>query len=432
MESFTNERFQITLDYLYSRLPMYQRVGLKAFKKGLDNIDALCRYLGNPQERYPCLHVAGTNGKGSSSHMLAAILQSAGYRTGLYTSPHLKSFTERIRVNGREASREWIAEWVEKRKPLIEEINPSFFELTVAMAFDYFAHHQVEIAVIEVGLGGRFDSTNIIRPLLSLITNISYDHQDVLGSTLPEIAFEKAGIIKPFTPVVISQRQEEVSSVFIRRATEENAPLYFASDYYRVEIIGNGIFDIYRQDKLHMSAVKCQLMGQYQSKNIAGVMQVIECLRQRGWQISPEAIYKGLAEVSSITGLKGRWQVIRSQPLTVCDIAHNEDGLRQVIAQLRSVPYHHLHFVFGVVADKSLDKILPLLPLQATYYFCKPNLPRGLPAEILSQQAAGYGLKGQVYASVQEAYRAALAAACPCDMVLVSGSTFVVAEIEDL
>jgi len=425
-------RFEETLNYLYNYLPMFQRIGAAALKTDLANTITLCNCLDNPQQRFPSIHVAGTNGKGSSSHLLAAILQAAGYRTGLYTSPHLKSFTERIRINGQEVDKQWIVDWVENLKPVIERIKPSFFEVTVAMAFDYFAQNQVDIAVVEVGLGGRLDSTNIITPILSLITNISYDHQALLGETLPEIAFEKAGIIKQNIPVIISEKQEEVSGVFRQKAASENAPIHFAAERYRAEPIGNGIFDIYKEGHLLMPCIKCQLLGDYQVNNIVGVMQSIECLQQQNWQISNQSIYKGMAEVSTLTGLKGRWQIIRNQPLTVCDTAHNEGGLTYVVRQIAHTPHKRLHFVLGVVADKSLDKILPLMPKEAVYYFCKPNLPRGLAAEILQEQAARYNLYGTVYPSVNQAYRTALAAAAHDDLVFIGGSTFVVAEIEDL
>jgi dihydrofolate synthase/folylpolyglutamate synthase len=425
-------RFEETLTYLYSYLPMFQRIGAAAFKPDLANTLALCQHLGNPHKQFPSIHVAGTNGKGSSSHLLAAILQAAGYRVGLYTSPHLKSFTERIRINGQEADKQWVIDWVEKLKPLIEQIKPSFFEVTVAMAFDYFAQNQVDIAVVEVGLGGRLDSTNIISPILSLITNISYDHQALLGDTLPQIAFEKAGIIKHHTPVIISEKQEEVSAIFRQKAAQEHAPIYFASDRYHAEHTAVGTFDIIKDGDLMMPCVKCQLLGEYQTKNLAGVMQAVECLQMQGWKIDNRAIRKGIAEVSTLTGLKGRWQIIRNQPLTVCDTAHNEGGLRYVVRQISHTSHKRLHFVLGVVADKSLDKVLPLLPRSATYYFCKPDLPRGLAAEILQEQAAAHGLHGEVYSSVNQAYRAALAAAQPDDMVFIGGSTFVVAEIEDL
>lgn len=426
------DAFEQTLTYLYNYLPMFQRIGAAAVKPGLQNITLLCNHLDNPQKKFPAVHVAGTNGKGSTSHMLAAVLQSAGYRTGLYTSPHLKCFTERIRINGQQADKQWIVDRVEKLKPVIEQIKPSFFEVTVAMAFDYFAQNRVDIAVIETGLGGRLDSTNIITPVLSLITNISYDHQAILGNTLPEIAFEKAGIIKQGIPVVISERQAEVSEVFRQKAAREQAPIYYASERYRAEHIKNGIFDLYKDDLLYMPCVKCELLGEYQAKNLAGVMQAVECLQAQGWQIDNRAVRAGLAQVSTLTGLKGRWQIIRTCPLTVCDTAHNEAGLQHVVRQIARTPHQRLHFVLGMAADKSLEKILPLLPSDAIYYFCKPDLPRGLDAETLQQKAAACGLQGVVYPSVQQAYRAALAAARPEDMVFVGGSTFVVAEIEDL
>jgi dihydrofolate synthase/folylpolyglutamate synthase len=426
--------YAATLQYLYSRLPMYQQIGTAAYRADLHNTLALCEFLGNPQHRFRAIHVAGTNGKGSSSHLLAACFQAAGYRTGLYTSPHLKNFTERIRLDGQEISPQAVTEFVSHCQPAIEQVNPSFFEVTVAMAFDYFARQGVDIAIIEVGLGGRLDSTNVISPLVSLITNISYDHQAILGDTLPQIASEKAGIIKPGAPTVVSQSQPEVASVFMAKAQQVGSLLYFADEHYQLAWHHDQVrFDVYRQGELFLAGAECALQGAYQAKNIVGVLQAIEVYNQAHQPpVLPAHLRQGLAEVVAMTGLKGRWQVLGPAPLTVADTGHNEDGLRQVLAQVARTPHTHLHFVYGTVNDKDLGKILALLPRQATYYFCRPNLPRGLDAGALHAQAGAHGLRGQVYASVGDAYRAAQAAAAPSDLVLVSGSTFVVAELDDL
>jgi dihydrofolate synthase / folylpolyglutamate synthase len=426
--------YAATLEYLYARLPMYQRIGDAAYRADLHNTLALCAFLGNPQHQFRAIHVAGTNGKGSSSHLLAACFQAAGYRTGLYTSPHLKHFTERIRLNGLEISPEAVTEFVARCRPAIEQLDPSFFEVTVAMAFDYFARQQVDIAIVEVGLGGRLDSTNVISPEVSLITNISYDHQAILGDTLPQIAGEKAGIMKPGAPTVVSQHQPEVASVFVAKAQQVGSPLYFASESYQLAWPSDQLrFDVYRRGELFLAGAECALLGAYQAKNIAGVLQTIELYNQAHQPpVLPEHLRQGLAGVVAMTGLKGRWQVLGTAPLTVADTGHNEDGLRQVLEQVAHTPHAHLHFVYGTVNDKDLGKILALLPQQATYYFCRPNIPRGLDAGLLRSQAGAHGLHGQVYGSVMEAYRAALAAATPQDLVLVSGSNFVVAELDDL
>jgi dihydrofolate synthase / folylpolyglutamate synthase len=444
--------YQQTLDYLYTRLPMYQRVGVSAYRPNLDNTLALCRFLGNPEQRFPAIHVAGTNGKGSSSHFLAAIFQAAGYKTGLYTSPHLKDFTERVRVNGQPIAPAEVVEFVARCQPEIERLEPSFFELTVALAFDCFARHQVDIAIVEVGLGGRLDSTNVIRPLISLITNISFDHQALLGDTLPLIAAEKAGIIKPQAPVVVSQLQPEVAAVFRQKAGQENAPLYFASPRYQLVPQASG-HDVYRAGHLWLPGLATELAGHYQPLNLAGVLQTVEIYNELISQyldgklafalplmarlatrprLAEAHLRAGIGQVVQLTGLKGRWQVLRRQPLVVADTAHNEAGLRQVMAQVAAQPHAQLHFVLGVVADKDLTSILPLLPSAARYYFCRPNLPRGLAGEALQPQAAAFGLTGAVYPSVMTAYQAALAAATRQDMVFVGGSTFVVAEIDEL
>lgn len=427
--------YEQTISYLYNSLPMFQRIGNAAFKKTLDNIIELCKILGNPHEKFKSVHIAGTNGKGSTAHSLAAVLQSAGYKTGLYTSPHLKSFTERIRINGQEIPQEDVVRFVEANKQHFERIKPSFFEMTVAMAFDYFAKEQVEIAVIEVGLGGRLDSTNIITPVLSLITNISYDHQDLLGNTLPEIALEKAGIIKPNVPVVVSERQPEVANVFIEKATKENAAIIFAADTLQVKEAGNKegmlMMDILIDNKVRYKGLQYQLAGKYQYKNIAGVLQAIEQLRILHYNISDEAVYKGLANVSALTGLKGRWQTISKQPLVICDTGHNEAGIDNVVSQLKSISFNKLHMVLGMVNDKEHDKVMNLLPKNADYYFCQATIPRAMDALALAEKAATYGLKGQVIKDVNDAIAHALNSARHDDVIFIGGSTFVVAEIDE-
>jgi dihydrofolate synthase/folylpolyglutamate synthase len=438
----TKMTYSETLAWLYAQLPMYQRVGAAGFKKGLGNTEALAEALGHPEKRFKSVHVAGTNGKGSSSHMLAAVLQSAGYKVGLYTSPHLREFTERIRVNGQELAPDYLVSWVENHRRLFDEIQPSFFEMCVALAFDYFAAEQVDIAVVEVGLGGRLDSTNIITPLVSLITNISYDHQAMLGNTLPEIAGEKAGIIKPGRPVVVSQTQPEVAAVFEAKARQEGSALLFAdtryedrptaetaSDYYAR---GVQVLNVYRKGQLYLEDVQLGLLGDYQRLNLPGVLATLDELRAQGFAIPEAAVRQGLRDVTRLTGLRGRWSILGQHPLVVADTGHNEAGLRLVLAQLAQVPHRQLHFVIGVVNDKDITKVLALLPREATYYFCQADIPRALPAEELAALAQAAGLTGQVYGPVPVAVAAACAAAAPEDVVFIGGSTFVVAEVAEL
>ncbi|HEY4652084.1 MAG TPA: folylpolyglutamate synthase/dihydrofolate synthase family protein [Pontibacter sp.] len=415
---------------------MFQRIGNAAFKKSLDNIIALCDALGNPQQHYKTVHVAGTNGKGSSSHMLAAVLQQSGYKTGLYTSPHLKSFTERVRVNGAELPQEYLIGFVEANKSLFEKVQPSFFEMTVALAFKYFADEQVDVAVIEVGLGGRLDSTNIITPEASLITNIGYDHQALLGNTLQEIAAEKAGIIKPGVPAIISTKQLEVAEVFQAKAGEVEAPLYFAPDNYSVELrsysLEQQVFDVYRHGELYLPALPLDLTGVYQQYNLPGVLQTIEVLQQRNFQITDQAVRSGLANTKQLTGLKGRWQVLNYSPLTICDTGHNVDGVKQILAQLQGLNPKQVHFVFGAVNDKDVTTILEMLPQNYRYYFCQATIPRALPVAELQQKADAVGLKGESYTTVAAAVQAAKENAAPDEVIFIGGSTFVVAEIEEL
>jgi dihydrofolate synthase/folylpolyglutamate synthase len=427
-----------TLQFLYSRLPMFQRVGAAGFKDGLVGVTRLVEALGHPEHKFRSVHVAGTNGKGSSSHLLAAILQAAGYRTGLYTSPHLREFTERIRLDGRELTPEYLVAWVERWRGLFDEVQPSFFEMCVALCYDYFAAEQVDVAVIEVGLGGRLDSTNIITPLVALITNISYDHQAILGDTLPLIAAEKAGIIKPGVPAVVSQRQPEVAGVFEQVAAERGAPLTFADARYRAELLrdepaaASQHLRVWQNGQVRFEDAELGLVGDYQRLNLPGVLATVDELRELGFGISEEHIRTGLREVQRLTGLRGRWQVIGRRPLTICDTGHNEAGLRLVTGQLARLPYRRLHVVLGMVADKDLGKVLQLLPREATYYFCAAGIPRALPAAELAAQAAAYGLQGPVCGPVAAALAEARRQATAEDVIFVGGSTFVVAEVPDL
>lgn len=399
--------YQQTLDWMFAQLPMYQREGKVAFKKDLTNTLAFSKELNFPERKFKAIHVGGTNGKGSTSHMLASILQESGYKVGLYTSPHLKSFTERIRMNGDEIPPEKIISFIAQHKDFIQRQGLSFFEMTVGLAFDFFANERVDIAVIEVGLGGRLDSTNIITPEVSVITNIGLDHTQFLGETLPEIASEKAGIIKSNIPVVIGEEQQEVKNVFIAKAEEKKAPISFAT----------AIDENYKTD----------LLGHYQKKNIKTAVAAIKKLK--GFCISEEHIKKGLLNVVKNTSLKGRWQVLQENPKVVCDTAHNKEGLSIVLDQLETAAFKKIHFVLGVVSDKDLEVILSLFPKEATYYFCKPNIPRGLSEEILQEKAICFGLLGEKYSSVKEAYENALLNANQEAVIYVGGSTFVVAEI---
>ncbi len=403
--------YPATLDWMFSRLPMYQRQGDSAFKKDLTNIKLFCDHLGNPQNGFRSIHVAGTNGKGSTSHMLASILQESGLKVGLYTSPHLKDFRERIRVNGNPIGEQSVVDFIDLNKVFLENQQLSFFEMTVGMAFDHFAKEKVDVAVIEVGLGGRLDSTNIIHPILSVITNIGFDHMQFLGNTLPEIAFEKAGIIKKNTPVVISETQKETKPVFLSKAKLENAPIYFASDEK---------FADYPSD----------LKGDYQEKNKSGVLRSIEILRNLDLKISEKAVRNGLNNVVKNTGLKGRWQILQENPKVICDTAHNKEGLEIVLAQLKREKANNYLFVLGFVKEKNLEEILAIFPKTANYFFCKPEIPRGMEVKELKDKGNEVGLKGQMYPSVRAAYQAAMARASEGDVIYVGGSTFVVAEMD--
>ena len=401
--------YQETLSWMFNRLPMFQTQGKNALNNKLDNILTFTSALGNPQTKFKSLHIAGTNGKGSSSSMLASILQEAGYKVGLYTSPHLKDFRERIKIDGKEIPEDYVVNFISENKSFLEEHSLSFFEMTVGMAFSYFAEEKVDIAVIEVGLGGRFDSTNIIIPEVSLITNISKDHTDILGDTLPKIAFEKAGIIKQNVPIVISEYQEETAPVFTARAKEMKAPIIFAN---HIE-----------------TSLITDLQGAYQEKNIKGVIAVIELLIHQGWDITSENIAQGLLHVVRNTNLKGRWQTLSSYPTIVCDTGHNVGGLTYVMEQLKKQTYTNLHIVVGFVKEKDVNSVLELFPKEATYYFCSPAIARGLNVNTLKEIATAKELQGEAYSSVAEALNVAKAQALPTDFIFVGGSTFVVAEV---
>lgn len=424
--------YQDALKYLYDNLPMFQRVGSVAFKKDLTNTIELCHELGDPQHQFKSVHIAGTNGKGSTAHMLASVFQAAGYKTGLYTSPHLKEFTERIKINGNEVSQRFVLDFVNKIKPVIEEIKPSFFEITVAMAYYYFAVNKIDVAVVETGLGGRLDSTNVITPLVSVITNISWDHKTLLGNTLAEIASEKAGIIKAGVPVVISERQEEVEAVFISKAKQEGAEIFFAADDYSAEVrTSTRTLTIRRKQNIFLEDAKFPLLGFYQKKNLPGVLKTIELL-QDYFDVSISQLKKGLEEVVTATNLKGRWQTISSNPTVVCDTAHNFSGIQQVLQQVLSMPFENLHIIWGMVKDKDYSQILSLLPKHATYYFCQPEIPRAFDAGILQAEAEKHGLHGIIIRNVNEAKIAALSKALPEDLIFIGGSTYVVAGISEL
>jgi len=398
-----------TVEWMFQQLPMYQRVGADAFKKDLSNIIKFSEFLGNPHLYFKTIHVAGTNGKGSTSHMLASILQEAGYKVGLYTSPHLVDFRERIKINGVEIPENDVINFIDSNKNFLEHHNLSFFEMTVGMAFNYFSKENVDVAIIEVGLGGRLDSTNIINPVLSVITNIGLDHTSMLGNTLEEIAFEKAGIIKPNTPVVIGEFHEETFPVFEKIAKNHSAEIVLASN--------------------STIQLKTDLKGDYQYYNSKTAYVASQLLLTKGFQISSENIQRGLNSVVNNTGLQGRWQQLQDNPKVICDTAHNKEGLTYVIAQLRKEKYTKLHIVLGFVNDKKLEDVLPLFPKEAKYYFCKPDVPRGLNEITLLQEATHFHLEGSAYSTVKEAYQVALTNAKDDDLIFIGGSTFVVADI---
>lgn len=422
------------IQYLYSKLPMFTRIGSKAFKANLNNTLAFCAHLGNPENRFKSVHIAGTNGKGSTSHMLAAILQAAGYKTGLYTSPHLRDFRERIRINGVMIAQEQVISFIDTHQEFIDILKPSFFETTAAMAFDHFAEQQVDIAVIEVGLGGRLDSTNVIQPLLSVITNIGLDHTDILGDTLPQIAAEKAGIIKPSVPVVIGETHTETAEVFTQKASEHLSAITFADQNYHIESLSaqnaNNLLIRYQHKYAPQANVlELDLSGSYQKKNVATVLTAVDELRKQDFNISVKTTLSALKQVSTLTGLQGRWQTLSKQPLTICDTGHNAHGIKEVIKNIRATKHHQLHMVIGMVKDKDSAAILTLLPKEAYYYFCQPDLPRAKLADDLKKEALALGLKGNSFNSVAQALEAAKIAADAEDLIFVGGSTFVVAEV---
>ncbi len=389
---------------------MYQRLGASAYKSDLSNTLKLVSYLGNPQNDFKSVHIAGTNGKGSTSHMMASVFQEAGYKVGLYTSPHLKDFRERIKINGKLISKENVVHFIEKHQSFFLKNKLSFFEMTVGMAFDFFKNEKVDIAIIEVGMGGRLDSTNVIKPEIAVITNIGLDHTRFLGETIKEIALEKAGVIKTETPVIIGEYKEETKAVFLKKSKQEQSPIVFAED-------------------ISTPKLELDLLGDYQLKNSQTAYTAFSVLKQMGWNISKETIQAGLKKVIVNTGLIGRWQILNHSPKIICDTAHNRDGLTFVMKQLGAISCDQLHIVLGFVDDKNIDIILPLFPKNATYYFCKPNVDRGLDEDKLKQKASQYTLLGQSYSSVNEAYKKSLKVATKNDVIFVGGSTFVVAEV---
>ena len=433
--------YQDTIDYLYSRLPMFSRIGAAAIKNDLVNTIYICKYLGNPEKKFKTIHVAGTNGKGSTSHMLASIFQEAGYTTGLYTSPHLYDFRERIKVNGEMCSKEFVTSFTNRMKVLIDEIEPSFFELTVGMAFEYFAEQKCDIAIIETGLGGRLDSTNVISPELSIITNIGWDHMALLGNTLPEIAAEKAGIIKKETPVVISEMIPETKTVFDEKAKALEAPIYYAEDFFQLQSFQNNwqtaLFE-FNQPLIHLLdaplftknfTIECDLPGKYQYKNLKGVLVAVQLLSQMGWKLKASKVLTALNKVKKNTGLMGRWECIQENPRVVLDVAHNEHGIKALLEQLDTLAYQQLHIITGMVKDKDINAVLNLLPKNANYYYTQSHLPRALPSNELAAIASAIGLKGLEFENVNIALDTAKKNANPNDLIIVIGSIFLVAEV---
>ena len=399
--------YENTIRYLFNRLPSYSRIGPAAYKKDIGNISIASKKLGNPHKKFKSIHIAGTNGKGSTCHMIASALQEAGYNVGLYTSPHLKDLRERIKINGKMISKMAVIQFVKKNKTAFEQIDLSFFEFVVALAFNHFANKKVDIAIIETGLGGRLDSTNIIKPDLSVITNISMDHTNLLGNTIEEIAIEKAGIIKKETPIIIGRKQTEIKYIFKEIAKKNNAPIIYSN----------------------MQKYDSDLQGQYQIENINTVVTSLLELRKKGWRITKENIKNGLLNTTKNTGLLGRWHTLNKKPLTICDIGHNEEGINSILKNIRKIKYKNLHIVLGITDDKDIHKILNILPKSATYYFCKPNVPRGMSAKLLKKKAANYLLKGSSFISVKKAFKQAKQEANIADLIFIGGSTFVVSEV---
>jgi dihydrofolate synthase/folylpolyglutamate synthase len=422
-----------TLEFLYNRLPMFSKIGADAYKKDLYNIRELCKRLNNPQHHFKTIHIAGTNGKGSTSHMLAAILQHAGYKTGLYTSPHLEDFRERIRINGKMIPEQHVIDFTEQTKDWYDEIEPSFFEITVAMAFDYFAKENVEIAVIETGLGGRLDSTNIILPELSVITNIGWDHMNILGDTLEKIASEKAGIIKPNVPVIIGETSNITSPVFIQKSSQENSSIVFADQQVTIsswKYDKQHKLDIVLSEHNRTTALSLDLPGLYQLKNIPAVWMAVRQLQKQGWKIDDQIAIDALAQVRKLTHLHGRWEIIQTDPMLVLDVGHNVDGINQILYQLEHTNHAKLHVVIGMVKDKDIRKVLTLLPKQAKYYFTQSNIPRAMPVDQFATLAESNGLKGSTHEDVNLAIVAAKANASKDDLILVCGSVFLIGEVK--
>jgi len=427
--------YEQTLDYLVTKLPLFSKIGSSAYKKDITNTIALCKSAGDPQNKIKTIHTAGTNGKGSVSHMLAAIFQHSGYKTGLYTSPHLKDFRERIKVNGQMIEKEFVVSFVEKMKCFSEQIEPSFFELTVVMALQYFAAQSVDIAVIETGLGGRLDSTNVILPELSIITNIGYDHMNILGDTLEKIAFEKAGIIKPGVAVVIGEVLPEVKNIFLEKAKKCNAEIIFAQEKYCIKNL------VLKENELHAEIAQkksgeiekyiLDLNGIYQQKNLLTVLAAVHQLNLLGYNLKKEDVTSALSSVKKSTGLHGRWDVILQAPMVALDVAHNEDGIKQLLLQIDMCNFENLHIIFGIVKDKDADKILSLLPKNATYYFTRSQIPRALPEAELANKARKFNLKGETYPEVNKALQSALEAALKKDLIIVCGSVFLVGEVNN-
>lgn len=424
--------YEQTIHYLYNKLLLFSSIGIKAYKADLNNTIELCNYLGNPEKKIKTIHIAGTNGKGSTTHMLAAVFQQSGYKTGLYTSPHLKDFRERIKLNGEMIPQDFVIDFVEKIKAFSEQINPSFFELTFVMALEYFANQKVDIVIIETGLGGRLDSTNVITPELSIITNIGFDHMDILGNTLEKIAAEKAGIIKDKIPVVIGETRHETKTIFIDKAKEKNAPILFSEAEYEI-IAPTPINDLLEVEICHngdeqTNIYELDLTGLYQAKNLRTVLTSLDVLKRK-YLIQEENIKYALSHVKNMTGLHGRWEVVQRNPLIVLDVAHNVDGMQQLTNQVKNTFYKKLHIVFGMVKDKEIEKVLEILPKNANYYFTKAQIPRALPENELLQRAQNFNLKGSMYDEVNKALKAAMDNASEEDMIIVCGSVFVVGEV---
>lgn len=436
---FAEMTYQQTIEHLYTHLPMFSRIGAMAYKEDLHNTIALCESVGNPQNKFKSVHIAGTNGKGSTSHILAAIFQQAGYKTGLYTSPHLKDFRERIKINGEMVSEAFVVTFVQRTLAITDIVQPSFFELTVAMAFEYFANNTVDIAIIETGLGGRLDSTNIITPLVSIITNIGYDHMNILGDSLEKISFEKAGIIKPNVPVVVGETLEVTKPVFLQKAVESNAPVYFSEEEFTILDIqsttGQLICTIKNNNTDLAETYTLDLPGLYQAKNLRTVLSALVILQEKGFNIHPADQKEAVANIKNLTGLHGRWEVVAELPLIVLDVAHNEDGMKQVLKQvdLHKATFSNdaeIHFILGMVKDKEVTKVLSMLPADANYYFSNANIPRALLAAELQEKAAAFNLEGLTYKNVMEAIDAAKKASAAEDLVIVCGSVFLVGEVD--